>query len=500
MGLVLLIIMLNTICMSSNVRIYEINTRVWLHELSNLYSRKVTFENIPPQQWLKIRNLGCNWVWLMGVWQKSLISQELARKDTDLHTEFDTALPSWTQEDVVGSPYAVKDYSVSYDLGDEESLLYLVDVLHHYGMKLMLDFVPNHLACDHHWVFEHPKYFIQQMQSNPKSNFEVNGHYLAKGKDPNYAPWKDTAQLNYFNPDLRRAAIAEIKRVSRYCDGLRCDMAMLVTNDVFQKTWQTELTQQEIATPDTEFWSETITDTKSQNPSFLFAAECYWDTEQYMQSLGFDLTYDKQLYDHLLSSNAEDVKSYIFTQKEPNKWLRFIENHDEMRAISSFGKNKSKAAFLLASSIPGACLLHQGQELGLHTKLPVQLIRKKQENEDSSLTQFYRIVGKLINRIPFGKGIWNQLQVEGWPDNSSYVHIIAFEWIGDTTEVIIAINYSNTQSQGKLRIHCDQITDEIIKYTDVFTNTEYKYHKSKMEEEGLFVDLHPWQFHAFVRL
>ena len=62
--------------------------------------------------------------------------------------------------------------------------------------------------------------------------------FIACGRDPFFPPWRDVAQLNYFNPATREAMIGVLTTIAQHCDGVRCDMAMLVLNDVFAQTWQ----------------------------------------------------------------------------------------------------------------------------------------------------------------------------------------------------------------------------------------------------------------------
>ncbi len=482
--------------MFAHPRIYEINTRVWLKQLSIRLNRQINLDNIPPQEWLKIRNLGCDWVWLMGVWQKSLISQQLARQDSNLQIEYNKVLPDWCIEDIVGSPYAVKDYSLNYELGDEDSLNYTKDILHHYGIKLMLDFVPNHTACDHHWVFEHPEYYIQQQEENSITNLNIGNKYLAYGKDPNYAPWQDTLQLNYFNLEARNALILQLNKIASFCDGVRCDMAMLVTNDIFANTWKKELEEMEYTKPEEEFWCHAISQNKSNKPKFQFVAECYWNTESMMQDQGFDFTYDKTLYDMLLDNNFQKINNFLNNQSNPYKWLRFIENHDEKRAMLEFGEDRSKAAAILTSFLPGAWLLHQNQESGYKIKLPVQLVTQPQDEDNTKLAIFYRKVGGIINKIFSSNYQKLEVNIAGWDDNSSYLNLICLAWQNNESTYIIVINYSDSQSQGKIFFTQKDGVDKLC-FFDLVTNKEYSYDSNKIKNEGLFVDLLPWQFHIF---
>ena len=143
-------------------RIYEINTRVWLAEL-------VAAKTIPeatlaaiPESYIDLwRRWQIDAVWLMGVWEPSLYSTRVVRGNTGSVVSLQPALDDFTLDDCVSSPYAVRNYTVSEQLGGLEGLLRLRARLHQAGMGLILDFVPNHTACDHPWVHDHPQYYVQ---------------------------------------------------------------------------------------------------------------------------------------------------------------------------------------------------------------------------------------------------------------------------------------------------------------------------------------------------
>ena len=225
----------------------------------------------------------------------------------------------------------------------------------------MLDFVPNHMAPDHPWVDEHPEYFVQGSESDlaraPQNYCRAqtkNGPLvLAYGRDPYFAGWPDTLQLNYGNPELQQAMIGELERIAGQCDGVRCDMAMLVLPDVFERTWgiRAEL-----------FWPKATEAVRRKYPEFWFMAEVYWDLEWTMQQQGFDYTYDKRLYDRLREGHARPVREHFHAGLDyQNKMARFLENHDEPRAAATFPPGVHKAAAVITFLSPGLRFFHQGQ-------------------------------------------------------------------------------------------------------------------------------------------
>ena len=130
--------------------IYEINTWVWLGELTRKYSTLVALDNVPPAEWDALAQWGFDAVWLMGVWERSPEGARIAREHTGLQADYRRALPDYTGEDVIGSPYCIRRYEVDLWLGGREGLAVARKALADRGMKLLLDFVPNHTASKPH--------------------------------------------------------------------------------------------------------------------------------------------------------------------------------------------------------------------------------------------------------------------------------------------------------------------------------------------------------------
>ena len=163
-------------------------------------------------------------------------------------------------------------------------------------------------------------------------------------------------------------------------------MAMLMTNEVFARTWG----ERAGPAPQAEYWPTLIERTKAVHPDFLFIAEAYWDMEWTLQQQGFDLCYDKRLYDRLAHESAESVRGHL--QADPGyqeRLLRFIENHDEPRAAATFEPAQARAAAVAMSTLQGARLYHDGQLDGRRTRIPVFLGRGPDEPPDGDLRAFY---------------------------------------------------------------------------------------------------------------
>lgn len=478
--------------------IYEINTWVWLSELSSKSGKSIDLGSVPSAEWNTIADYGFDAVWLMGVWERSPAGIAVANQNTNLLDDFRRALPDFRTEDNVGSPYCVRNYVVDQHLGGPEGLAVARKELAKRGMRLLLDFVPNHVAPDHPWAKEHPEYFIagsaDDARNNPAAYITTNGRVFACGKDPFFPAWPDVLQLNAFQPGLRQAVVDTISSIARQCDGIRCDMAMLLLNQTFERTWG----QRAGRSPATEYWSDVIPAIKRAHPDFLFIAEAYWDLEWELQQKGFDFCYDKRLYDRLEHDAAESVRLHLCADLGyQEKLLRFIENHDEPRAASTFPPAKERAAALTTSTLPGARLFHEGQFEGRKIRVPVFLGRRPDEPVDRGLQSFYKQLLKSINAPIFRTGGWSLCERSGWPDNQSCQNIVAWNWINDNDRYLIAVNLSDNPSQARIRVPWSDVGGDTMRLSDTLSDAIYERDGYEMEGPGLYVDLGPWNCSFF---
>jgi glycosidase len=222
--------------------LYQINTRVLLTELSRSFGRPATLDEIPDPMLDRMAEMGFDWVWFLSVWQTGPAGQKVSRSNPEWRREFEETLPDLTEEDISGSGFAITGYTVHRNLGGDAAMARL----RRRGLKLLLDFVPNHTGMDHSWVEDHPEYYIsgteQDLIREPRNYAwikRLQGDLLmAHGRDPFFPGWPDTLQLNYGNPATQAAMTGELIKIAGQCDGVRCDMAMLVLPAVFERTWE----------------------------------------------------------------------------------------------------------------------------------------------------------------------------------------------------------------------------------------------------------------------
>lgn len=486
----------------ANPIIYEINTWVWLNQLSGAYDRPITLAKIPARELEALASWQFDAVWLMGLWHRGPATRASALNY--LH-EYRQALPDVTEADVPGSAFAIRDYRVEEQLGGRDGLAIFREQLREHGIKLILDFVPNHVAADHRWLFEHPEYFVcgslEDLEAQPNSFFSITEAggapvAVARGRDPYFPAWIDTAQLNAFQPGLRRALIDILIDIGGQCDGLRCDMAMLMTNDIFAETWNGYVGE----TPATDFWPEVIPAVREAHPQMLFMAEVYWNLEREMQRQGFDYTYDKRMYDRLVHGEAGEIKTHLqadLSYLQSN--VRFIENHDEPRAMESFGEDRQRPAAALICTLPGATLFHQGQIAGQQIKLPVQINRGAQERTRPMLERFYRRLLGEVRHPLYHEGQWRMVEPEPMhPADYTHNNLLAHVWTSAGDARLVVVNLSGEWSRVTIRL------DEWLPLEhgmwllyDVLSESYTKHSGATLLERGLQLETPPYGARIF---
>jgi glycosidase len=481
--------------------IYQINTWVWLDRLSRTYETPLTLESVPDDVLNELAALNVDAIWLMGVWHRSPATRASALRY--IH-EYRSALPDITPDDVPGSPYAIGMYQVDGNLGGRTGLANFRKRLAERGLKLILDYVPNHVSTDHPWVSRHPDWMVQgkaqDLRRRKDDFFSVRdslgqARVIAHGRDPYFPGWIDTAQINAFNPEARQATVDVLLDIAEQCDGVRCDMAMLFLNDVFRRTWGNYVHEN----PASEYWSEVIPPVKAQKPDFLFMAEVYWDMEYRLLELGFDYCYDKRLYDRIRDDKIASIREHLVADARYQRRLtRFIENHDEQRAAAHFGIPKSRMGAVLICTLPGATLLHDGQFEGRRVKLPVQIGRQPEEKLDMELKQFYQWLLAETRDSIYQRGDWVLYHPSPAKDNGTHNNLIAYGWRCDQDYRLIVVNLSGTWSQGHIALHLwSEMGGANWTLHDALNNQDYTRGGGHLLNPGLYVDLAPYHAHLF---
>ncbi len=479
--------------------LFQINTRIWMTELSRALGRAATLDDIPDVELDRLAERGFDWVWFLSVWQTGLAGQRVSRSNAEWRREFQETLADLHEEDIAGSGFAISGYTVHQGLGGDAALARLRERLRRRGLRLMLDFVPNHTALDHPWVQTHPDYYIpgteQDLAQAPQNFTRVPGRQgepiFAYGRDPYFAGWPDTLQLNYANPATQEAMRAELLKIAGQCDGVRCDMAMLVLPEVFERTW---------GRPSQPFWPSATRCVRERYPGFRFLAEVYWDLEWALQQQGFDWTYDKRLYDRLRAGGARPVREHLQAGLDyQDRLARFLENHDEPRAAATFPPGVHEAAAVVTFLTPGLRFFHDGQLCGRTKRVSPHLCRRPDEPVDANLAKFYDRLLAVLRRPLLRGGRWQLLEcTPAWEGNGTWDCFLAFAWQGPEEErLLVAVNYASNQSQCYVRLPFPDLADRPWRLEDQMGTASYDREGKDLQSRGLYLDMKPWEAVVF---
>lgn len=494
--------------MFNNPSIYEINTRIFLKRFSSLTA---TLRDIPNEYWNYFEQKKFDYIWLMGIWKTCDSVIEKYCFEDNLVRSYDAALKDWCRNDVIGSPFSIDVYEINPSIGNLEMLLDLKKLLNKKNIGLILDFIPNHFSAHSRLIKENPSLFLNV----DKETYEKDPHtfykplnlpatssneekYFAHGRDPFFPAWQDTIQVNLLSKEAREYFTNVLIELTKVCDGVRCDMAMLALNNVFKNTWAGVIEKINFNTPQEEFWKEIIPKIKKERKDFIFIAEAYWDLERELLQLGFDFAYDKKLTDQLKFGTSQDIYDHLLAvDNYQKKLVRFLENHDEDRAIIAFGKEKSKVAAIIISTIPGMHFYFDGQFEGKKIRLPIQLGREPEEQPQNDLIEFYDKLLTITSDEVFKKGNWKLLQpLPSWHNNNSYLNMLAWQWEFNSQKRLVVVNYSSITSTCRLKLDVSQYP-ESFEIKDLLNDQTYIRSSEEVYHIGLYIELKPYQSHIF---
>lgn len=418
---------------TKNATIYEVNVRQ--------FSAKGDLASVEAQL-PRLKELGIDIVWLMPIYPVGVEKRK----------------------GLLGSPYAVADYKkVNPAYGTFDDLKHLVQRAHDLGMRVILDYIPNHTAWDHSWVKQHPDWYTL---TNGKMTAPLN----EKGKPTG---WDDVVDLNYDNADMRAAMIDAMSFWVREADidGYRMDVAGLV--------------------PDA-FWQEARPALDKIKPVFMLA-EAEDNPAQFRSC--FNMNYGWAMHTLLKniakgSAKAPEIDTLLARRKrEYPRWayqMQFTQNHDENSwngtLNESFGTG-AKAFVVLTSTIGGMPLVYNGMESGLNRRLPF-FERDPIDWGTYGEATFYKSLLTLKHR---NRALWNGeaggdlIKIPTGHDEQVY----AFYRQRDNDRVAVVANLSN-QLQT-IRLEGDGYTGL---YTDVFE------HKPIELKTGMTMTLKPWEYHV----
>jgi hypothetical protein len=282
-----------------------------------------------------------------------------------------------------------------------------------------------------------------------------------------------------------------LKEIARHADGARCDMSMLVLNDIFGRTWGPLLRGR--PAPEGEFWTSAVA---ALPQDFLWMAEVYWDMEGALQALGFQFTYDKVLYDRLKGDTA-GVRGHLMADVAwQERMARFLENHDEERSVTAYGRARIPALMVLLATLPGLRFFHQGQFEGLSVHLPMPLNAAAREVPDTALAAEYEKVLRLADHPVFHVGEWKLLEVGGDSDGTS-AGLLAWRWKSNGDYRLVVVNLSGAPAQGRVWISHELRGGPRFTLTDTLDGEVYQRSRADLDAYGLYLRLDANRAHLF---
>ncbi len=487
--------------------LYQMNTRLTLAELGARLGRPAILDDVPDATLDRLAASAFDWVWPLGIWQTGDAGRRVSLTQPEWLREYRELVPDFTLDDVCGSPFAIREYVVHRDFGGPEALARFRRRLADRGLRLMLDFVPNHTALDHAWARDHSEYYVagtdEDLAREPGNYCRVDsaaGRVLAHGRDPYFPGWPDTLQLNSRPSGFRAAMIEVLSDISRQCDGVRCDMAMLVLPDVIARTWGDRATPADgTRAVDASFWPEAIDGIRHRSPDFVFVAEAYWDLEWTLQQQGFDYTYDKRLYDRLRSRDAAAVRGHLRADPEfQRRSVRFLENHDEPRAAAVFPPPIEQAAAVIAFLVPGLRFVHEGQRSGRRLRTSNHCRRRAPEPVDREIEEFYDRLLAAVGRPEARDGEWTLIEpLPAWDGNPSADRFVACTWRNDAARLVVAVNCGDARAQCYIRLPFRGVHGRCLLRDLVNPGIEYERDEGELATRGLYLDVGPWEHHVF---
>ena len=413
---------------ANSATIYEVNIRQ--------YTEAGTF-NAFQTHLPRLQKLGVKILWLMPIHPIS----KLNRKGE------------------LGSPYSVADYkAVNPDYGSNADFDALVKRTHALGMKVILDWVPNHSGWDNPWTANKSWYHT-----------DVAGNIVPPNND-----WTDVAWLNYNNQDMRKAMIDAMSYwVKNFdVDGFRADVAAGVPTD---------------------FWKQANTQLQAIKPLFMLAED------QSVQSLlddAFITNYNWELKDLMnqIAAGSKDrtdfdalAKNQSFTYPTRSFPMNFITNHDENSWNGTEFDRLGAAVPAMAAltfTYPGIPLIYSGQEIGNTKRLAFfekDLIPGLANS--NATTAFYTKLVSLKSKNP---ALWNNSKAKLDPTPGNNHSVIAYSRVAGTSRVITVINASASTQTVKLTI------GELANSYYLFSTG-----KSKKLAATVTLTLKPWQYEIY---
>ncbi len=458
----------------SNVVMIAKSTYVWLDQLSASYGRPIHhLSDIPDEELDKLAAWGFTGLWLIGVWERSVASQQIKQM--------------MGNPEAAPSAYSLYDYNIASDLGGDEAYQQLKERAWQRGIRLASDMVPNHMGIYSRWVIEHPQWFMQldyppfpayrftgqNLSQDPRVTLQIedgywnhsdaavvfkrtdnwtgDAKYIYHGNDGTSMPWNDTAQLNFMRPEVREAVIQTILHVARHFSIIRFDAAMTLAKKHYQRLWfpqpgdggaipsRAEHGMSRVdfdALFPEEFWREVVDRVTTELPDTLLLAEAFWLMEGYfVRTLGMHRVYNSAFMNMLKmeenSKYRQTIKNVLtFSPEVIKRFVNFMNNPDERTAVEQFGRgDKYIGVAMLMVTMPGLPMFGHGQIEGFTEKYGMEYRRAYwNESVDQELVRRHeqQIFPLMRRRYLFSGAaefaLYDFVTPEGWVDENVFAY------------------------------------------------------------------------------
>lgn len=367
----------------------------------------------------KLKALGVDVIWLMPVYP---ISSTKRKAYGNVMAE-DIEDPE-ERKKYLGSYYAISDYTaINPEFGTLEDFRRLVKTAHDNGIYVILDWVANHTGWDHHWIKEHPDYYTKNEAG------EVSEPLKDDGRTPE--GWTDVADLNFDNPELTPAMIAEMKYwiTEEDIDGFRCDVAGFVP---------------------TEFWRKAIPELRAEKKIFMLAEA---DNPELLEDGLFDMAYgwaNHHLMNDIAKGEQPAAQWWAHYNGQMEKWaagdyvMNFVENHDENSWNGTFlGRTGAnwESCLVLSYALPGMPLIYSGLEYDLNHSLKFF----EKDSIPKTKGKIWPVLEKLAavkKEVPALHGGVNAANYE-WIHTFHDPDLLAFRRFKGDSEILYLANFSS---------------------------------------------------------
>ncbi len=482
----------------SNVVLIAKSTYVWLDQLSKRYQRPIVrVDQIPDQELDKLARAGFNSLWLIGIWERSSVSQWIKHMRGN--------------PEALASAYSLYDYIIAHDLGGEEAMAELERRCWQRGIRLASDIVPNHTGLYSRWLKEHPDWYVQldyppypsyrftgrDLSPDPELTiqiedgyydhseaavvFKLSDHrdgrvrYVYHGNDGTHMPWNDTAQLNYLIPEVREAMVQTILHIARRFKVIRFDAAMTLAKKHFQRLWfpqpgggagvpsraEHAMTRDDFerAFPK-EFWREVVDRVAAEVPDTLLIAEAFWLMEGYfVRTLGMHRVYNSAFMNML--KNEENAKYRLtikntleFNHEILKRFTNFMNNPDEATAVEQFGKGeKYYGVATMLATMPGLPMFGHGQVEGLSEKYGMEYSKAywDEEVDEGMVREHERRIFPLLRKRYLFSGSQNFRLYDFWGEHGVDEDVFAYSNRCGHERALVVYHNKYAETRGWIR-------------------------------------------------